>query len=91
MGIYELLFAKEQNPISIVINEAIIQSKIFNNKESDNSFVSGVLSAVFEASDINEEERGTVKKEFENKYGFLPYYIEDGKILFALVYNIYGK
>jgi N utilization substance protein B len=47
LGIYELLFEKDDVPPKVAINEAIELSKTFGNKNSKN-FISGVLGSLYE-------------------------------------------
>ncbi len=90
IGIFELLFDKEI-PTAIAANEAIILSKIFNNSEKDDQFISGVLGAVSEAAGFDDESKKRIEKEKKIKYGFLPFVEKNKKIKIALVYNIFGK
>ncbi len=92
IGIYELLFNKEKIPAPVAIDESILLSKSFNPSDSSHKFISGVLGSVLEASGIEEDEsRKWVKKEYEGKYGFLPYFKDGKKIKVGLVLNIFEK
>jgi hypothetical protein len=65
---------------------------MFSTKDSSDNFIAGVMGSVFEASGLDTDmTRNKVEKKREEKYGFMPYYIENGKVMVGLVFNIFNK
>ena len=92
IGIYELLFEEEKIPVPVIVNEAIVLSKIFNLEEGAHAFISGVLGTIVEISDLaGDNKRLRVEKEEIYKFGFLPFYKDGKKIKLGFVFNIFGK
>jgi N utilization substance protein B len=101
IGLTELLFGdRKEVPPKVAINEAIELAKTFGG-ENSGKFVNGVLGAVYkEIGEPGKEQISKKKKEQEpvditklpvdKKGGALVYSRKDGKILFALVHDVFG-
>lgn len=101
IGLTELLFGnREEVPPKVAINEAIELAKSFGG-ENSGKFVNGVLGAVYkEIGEPGREQISKKKKEqepidisklpVEKKGGALVYAKDNGKIMFALVHDVFG-
>lgn len=106
IGLTELLFGDRSNvPPKVAINEAIELAKTFGG-ENSGKFVNGVLGAVYKELGEPGKEQTSKRKEYdsktpkepvdlstlpvEKKGGALVYAKHDGKILFALVHDVFG-
>ncbi|MFH1201077.1 MAG: transcription antitermination factor NusB [bacterium] len=105
IGLAELLFGdRREVPPKVAINEAIELAKTFGG-ENSSKFVNGVLGAVYkEIGEPGKEQTSKKKKHeeilditelpVEKKGGALVYAREnnkpDGKIMFALVHDVFG-
>jgi N utilization substance protein B len=98
IGLYELLFSdRSEVPPKVAINEAIELAKTFGG-ETSGKFVNGVLGTVYrEIGEPGKEESGKKKGAFdtanlpeEKLAGAVVYRREDGKIVFALVHDVFG-
>ncbi len=102
IGLYELLFSdKKQVPPKVAINEAIELAKSFGGDNSGR-FVNGVLGAVYkEMGEPDKDYKATkkVQKAFETdpskfpiekKAGAVVYAINEDKIYFAFVHDVFG-
>lgn len=87
IGLYELLFGnKKEVPPKVAINEAIEIAKTFGG-ESSGRFINGVLGTVYREIG-GEEEKSEIPE--ERLAGAVVYRKENGKILFALVHDVFG-
>ena len=101
IGLTELLFGdRKEVPPKVAINEAIELAKSFGG-ENSGKFVNGVLGAVYkEIGEPGKEQISKKKKEeepiditklpVEKKGGALVYAKDNGKIMFALVHDVFG-
>ncbi|MFA6520584.1 MAG: transcription antitermination factor NusB [Candidatus Paceibacterota bacterium] len=101
IGLTELLFGdRKEVPPKVAINEAIELAKTFGG-ENSGKFVNGVLGAVYkEIGEPGKEQISKKKKTDEpvditklpidKKGGALVYADHDGKIMFALVHDVFG-
>lgn len=101
IGLTELLFGDSQEvPPKVAINEAIELAKTFGG-ENSGKFVNGVLGAVYkEIGEPGKEQTSRRKKKDEpvdvsklpidRKGGALVYAKKDGKVLLALVHDVFG-
>ncbi len=101
LGLYELLFADhEQVPPKVAINEAIELAKTFGG-ETSGKFVNGVLGAVYKEMGEPGKDDQSPKKKFSNDIpeeelplealgGALVFAEEKGKLLIALVHDVFG-
>jgi N utilization substance protein B len=101
IGLTELLFGnREEVPPKVAINEAIELAKSFGG-ENSGKFVNGVLGAVYKEIGEPGREQNSKKKKteqlldisklpVEKKGGALVYAKDNGKIMFALVHDVFG-
>jgi len=101
IGLTELLFGdRAEVPPKVAINEAIELAKTFGG-ENSSKFVNGVLGAVYkEIGEPGKEQVSKKKKQdepldvtklpVEKLGGALVYAREEGKVLFALVHDVFG-
>ncbi len=101
IGLTELLFGdRKEVPPKVAINEAIELAKTFGG-ENSSKFVNGVLGAVYkEIGEPGKEQISKKKKQeeplditklpVEKLGGALVYAREEGKVLFALVHDVFG-
>lgn len=102
IGLYELLFSdKKQVPPKVAINEAIELAKSFGG-ENSGRFVNGVLGAVYkEMGEPDKDYKATKKPQkafetdpskfpIEKKAGAVVYAINEDKIYFAFVHDVFG-
>ena len=101
IGLTELLFGdRREVPPKVAINEAIELAKTFGG-ENSGKFINGVLGAVYKEIGEPGKEQVSKKKKSEEplditklpvdkKGGALVYSTKDGKILFALVHDVFG-
>ena len=101
IGLTELLFGdRNEVPPKVAINESIELAKTFGG-ENSGKFVNGVLGAVYkEIGEPGKEQISKKKKHeeplditklpVEKKGGALIYSEKDGKILLALVHDVFG-
>ena len=101
IGLTELLFGdRKEVPPKVAINEAIELAKTFGG-ENSGKFINGVLGAVYK--EIGEPGKEQISKKHkhdepldisklpvEKKGGALVYSKNDGKVLFALVHDVFG-
>ncbi len=100
IGLVELLFGnREEVPPKVAINEAIELAKTFGG-ENSGRFINGVLGAVYrELGEPGKEQDGKknpfdetdpAKFPVEPKAGGLVYATHEGKVMFALVHDVFG-
>jgi N utilization substance protein B len=102
IGLTELLFGdRKEVPPKVAINEAIELAKTFGG-ENSGKFVNGVLGAVYkEIGEPGKEQESKKKKNVsgpvdisklpvDKKGGALVYTVKEGKILLALVHDVFG-
>lgn len=101
IGLTELLFGdRGEVPPKVAINEAIELAKTFGG-ENSSKFVNGVLGAVYK--ELGEPGKDQVSKKkaekevvdistlpVEKKGGALVYALHDGRILLAMVHDVFG-
>ena len=102
MGLYELLFGdRTQVPPKVAINEAIELAKSFGGDNSS-KFINGVLGGVYkEIGEPGKDDSCAKKKHkpfetdpakfpIEKKAGAVVYAMNEGKIYFAFVHDVFG-
>jgi len=99
LGLFELLFGnREEVPPKVAINEAIELAKAFGG-DSSSRFVNGVLGTVYkelgepQKEDTNKKDDAKVddtKLPEDRLAGAVVYRLEEGKIIFAFVHDVFG-
>jgi N utilization substance protein B len=101
IGLTELLFGdRTEVPPKVAINESIELAKTFGG-ENSGKFINGVLGAVYkEMGEPGKEQESKKKRQdepldmskipVEKKGGALVYAEHDGKIMFAMVHDVFG-
>jgi len=99
IGLFELLFgSRKEVPPKVAINEAIELAKTFGS-ESSGRFVNGVLGTIYrEIGEPGKDETSKKRQSVENiedlpiepKAGGVVYSEDGGKLLFALVHDVFG-
>lgn len=99
LGLFELLFGnRKEVPPKVAINEAIELAKAFGG-DSSSRFVNGVLGTVYK--ELGEPQKEDTNKKDESKVdnaklpedmlvGAVVYRLEEGKIIFAFVHDVFG-
>ncbi|MBU2633526.1 transcription antitermination factor NusB [Patescibacteria group bacterium] len=96
IGLYELIFGNNKEvPPKVAINESIELAKTFGG-ETSGKFVNGVLGTVYKEmgepgkDDFSKAQNKNKEFPTEKLGGAVVYKEEEGKILFALVHDVFG-